>query len=269
MYKIIACDLDETLLTNDKKITEENIAAIKAATEKGVHFVPTTGRGYWSVRETLKELGLYEKPNEYIISYNGAAITENADEKILSFDGLSHELAENLYSKGLDYDVCTHVYTLDKVYVRNIFDGERKFLNGRMKVEETNEENLAFIADEKIPKCIYTNTDHNYLLQIERDLGDLTDELEVSFSSNRYMEFNKKNVNKGKGLKKLADLLGVDIKDTIAIGDNFNDLTMIEDAGLGVSVANGVDAVKEKASYITDSDNNHSAVAEVINKFIL
>ena len=218
MYKLIACDLDETLLTNDKKITEKNIAAIKAATEKGVHFVPTTGRGYWSVRETLKELGLYEKPNEYIISYNGAAITENADEKILSFDGLSHEIAESLYSKGLNYDVCTHVYTLDKVYVRNIFDGERKFLNGRMKVEETHEENLDFIADEKIPKCIYTNTDHDYLLQIEKDLGDLT---------------------------------------------------MIEDAGLGVSVANGVDAVKEKAGYVTDSDNNHSAVAEVIKKFVL
>ena len=92
--------------------------------------------------------------------------------------------------------------------------------------------------------------------------------MDVSFSSNRYMEFNRKGVSKGMGLHKLADLLGVDIKDTIAIGDNYNDLSMIQEAGLGIGVANTVEAMKKDCDYITQSDCNHSAIAEVINKFI-
>lgn len=269
MYKIIACDLDETLLTADKKLSEENIAAIKAATEKGVHFVPTTGRGYRSVRNTLKELGLLDMANEYIISFNGAAITENSGERLLSFDGLSYDIANDLFLRGFNYDVCTHIYTLEKVYVSNYFEDEKVFLKGRMAVEETFEKNLQFVAGEKIPKLLYTNTNHDYLLHIRDEMADIADELEISFSSNRYIEFNRKNVSKGYGLRKLAELLGVSIEETIAIGDNFNDLTMIEEAGLGISVSNGVKELKERAGFITEADNNHSAVAEVIRKFVL
>lgn len=79
MYKIIVCDLDETLISKDRTISQENIQAIRQATEKGVIFVPCTGRGYNSVHNTTKELGLYGKEGQYVISYNGGAITENND----------------------------------------------------------------------------------------------------------------------------------------------------------------------------------------------
>ena len=72
------------------------------------------------------------------------------------------------------------------------------------------------------------NTDYDYLKKIEDDLKDITGDLDVSYSSNRYIEFNHQGVNKGQGLKKLTDILGVDIKETIAVGDNFNDLSMIK-----------------------------------------
>ena len=75
MYKIIACDLDETLLSDDRSISKENIEAIQKAKELGVKFVPATGRGYNTVDGTLKELGLYDLENEYVISYNGGAIS--------------------------------------------------------------------------------------------------------------------------------------------------------------------------------------------------
>jgi HAD superfamily hydrolase (TIGR01484 family) len=77
MYKIIACDLDETLLGTDRKISEKNKEAILKAKELGVRFVPATGRGYRTVEGNLKELGLYDLENEYVISFNGGAITEN------------------------------------------------------------------------------------------------------------------------------------------------------------------------------------------------
>ena len=93
--------------------------------------------------------------------------------------------------------------------------------------------------------------------------------MDVSYSSNRYIEFNHQGVNKGQGLKKLAELLHVDIKDTIAIGDNFNDLSMIKVAGLGVGVQNTVEEMKKECDIITKATNNRGAIAEVINKHIL
>ena len=79
MYKLITCDLDETLLNDEHNISKENLQAIKAASKLGVKFVPTTGRGYNSVRNTLEKLGLADQEQEYVISYNGGAITENKE----------------------------------------------------------------------------------------------------------------------------------------------------------------------------------------------
>lgn len=93
--------------------------------------------------------------------------------------------------------------------------------------------------------------------------------MDVSYSSNRYIEFNHKGVNKGAGLKKLADLLHIDIQDTIAIGDNYNDLSMIKDAGLGVGVQNAAPGIKPDCDYITTATCEEGAVCEVIEKFVL
>ena len=116
---------------------------------------------------------------------------------------------------------------------------------------------------------IIYKVDYGYLKKIEDDLKDITGDLDVSYSSNRYIEFNHQGVNKGQGLKKLADILGVDIKETIAIGDNFNDLSMIKVAGLGVGVQNTVEDMKKECDVITKATNNENAVAEVISKYIL
>ena len=93
--------------------------------------------------------------------------------------------------------------------------------------------------------------------------------MDVSYSANRYIEFNPKGVNKGQGLLKLASILGVDRKDTIAIGDNLNDLSMILDAGLGAGVANTLPDMKDQCDYITENDFRHDAIAEVIERFVL
>ena len=91
----------------------------------------------------------------------------------------------------------------------------------------------------------------------------------MSFSSNRYIEFNHKGVNKGAGLRFIAHMLGVKPEETIAIGDNFNDLSMIQAAGLGVGVQNTIKDMKPLCGYITEATIDEGAVAEVIEKFIL
>lgn len=269
MYKIIACDLDETLLNEDKTVSKRNIEAIHKAKELGVKFVLATGRGFNTVDGTLKELGLYDQENEYVISFNGGAITENKGSRLLHFEGISFEQANQLFKSGLNYTVCIHIYTRDTVYVYNYNELEKSYLNGRMKITEILEDNIDFLKGEEIVKALYMNTDFNYLKQIENDLKGITTNLDVSYSSNRYIEFNHKGVNKGQGLLSLAELLDVKREETIAIGDNFNDLSMIKVAGLGVGVHNVVEGMKDDCDFITESDHNHDAIAEVIEKFIL
>ena len=269
MYKIIVSDLDETLLNSSKSVSEQDKAAIRAVREMGVRFVPASGRGYRSMDKTLKELGLYGRAGEYVVSFNGGAITENRGNRLLHFQGIPFSTAEELYRRGFGYDVCIHVYTIDTVYVYNFTQSEKAFLRGRMEVVEVQDRNLDFLRGQDIVKCLYMNTDHAYLEQIARDLSGITGDMDVSYSSNRYLEFNQKGVNKGSGLRKLAELLGVDMKDTIAIGDNYNDLTMIQAAGLGVGVGNTVEELKPLCDYVTAADCDHSAVAEVLHKFVL
>lgn len=268
MYKLIACDLDETLLNPDKSICQKNIDAIAKAKKMGVKFVPATGRPFNSAYKTLKELSLYNEPEEYMISFNGGAITENYQDKLLHFEGITFDQAKDLFNAGIKYDVCIHIYTLDTVYVYRLNEDEVAYLDGRMEVKEFFEDSIDFLKNEPIVKCLYENTDRDYLESIAADLKEMTQNMDVSYSSNRYLEFNKEGVNKGAALLKLADLLGVDHKDTIAIGDNFNDLSMIKDAGLGVGVANTVEKMKPECDVITSRTCEEGAVAEVIEKYI-
>mgnify|MGYP002511853627 CR=1 FL=1 len=268
-YKMVVSDLDETLLGSDRKVAARNAEAIKKARELGVKFVPATGRGYTSIRGTLEEIGLREKENEYVISFNGGAITENKGERLLHFQGISFEKAEELFSRGLSYDVCIHVYTIDKVYVYRLNQNEADYVKGRMEIQEFFTDNLNFLRGQEIVKVIYVNTDWNYLNRIANDLQDITGDLDVSYSSNRYMEFNQKGVNKGSGLLFLARLLKIRPEEVIAVGDNFNDLSMIRAAGLGVGVQNTVSDLKPLCDVITEADCDEGAIGEVIEKYVL
>lgn len=107
-----------------------------------------------------------------------------------------------------------------------------------------------------------------YLMSLEPKMTAITKGCSVSYSSNRYMEFNKEGVDKGVGLQHLADQLGIKIEETIAVGDNYNDMAMLKKAGLAVAAGNAVEDVKKACDYTTHADNNEGVVAELIKKFI-
>lgn len=271
-YKLIACDMDETLLNDNHTICERNIELIKKAKkEYGVKFVPATGRGYASIQKDLRILDLYDESLEYVISFNGGALTENKGNKLLQFKGLIFEKMKEIFEYGLTKDVCMHVYTKEKLYIYNLSESERERIDNQ-KVECTimKENTVDFLKDEPIAKILYQNIDIPYLMSIEPEMKDITDEhCIVSYSSNRYMEFNSLGVDKGNGLIDLARLLNIDIKDTIAVGDNYNDMAMLKVAGLSVAAGNAVEDVKKVCDYTTKADNNEGVVAELIEKFIL
>ena len=269
MYKIITCDLDETLLCMDRTISRRNIDAIHAAMEKGVKFVCASGRGYMSFQNTLQEIGLYDLADQYSISFNGSAITENRGNRVLFLEGISWELANALYVKGVEFGVCMHIYTQDTVYIYKLNEDERKFLENRMDYILVDDPDLSFLKGQQIIKVLYEHNGYDYLNQIEEKVAELTGECEVSYSSDRYLEFNKAGISKGAGLERLAGILGVDMKDTLAIGDNVNDITMIRAAGLGAAVGNVYEGIRGECDYIAEATNDEGGVGEIIEKFVL
>ena len=269
MYRIIACDLDETLLTREKTVSLKDRESIAKAKEKGVKFVLATGRGYTTVQKTLEEIGLKDLEDEFVISFNGAALTENHNNRLLYFNGITFEKAKAWFEAGLKYDVGIHVYTEEVVWGWNITSEEYDYVSGKMEIIPLPEPNIDFLKDEKLAKVLYVNTDFGYLKQIQEEISELLDETAVSFSSGRYMEFNVLGADKGKGLIELAKILNVDIKDTIAVGDNYNDLPMIQAAGLGIGVANTNESMKHLCDHITKATNNENAISEIIEEFIL
>lgn len=270
MYKLIACDLDETLLSDDTSVCERNRKAIAKAAKLGVKFVPATGRGYNAIQKTLKEIGLFDQPNEYVISFNGGCITENKNNRVLKFEGLSFAKAEELFKLGMNYHVCIHVYTKEKVYVYHADQDEINYVKPRHPYEIIDDKtDLSFLQGQEIAKVLYQNLDQNYLHEIASKLQEQTSQLDVSYSSNRYLEFNPIGINKGNGLLWLAKKLNINADETMALGDNLNDLSMIKVAGLGVGMRNTNPKMTKQCDVITEADNNQGGVAEAIERFVL
>ncbi|MCC7666179.1 Cof-type HAD-IIB family hydrolase [Liquorilactobacillus satsumensis] len=271
MYKMIVCDMDETLLTDSKQITAENTAAIKAAVEQGVYFVPNTGRNFLTVQDNLQQLGLYQKKDAYVISFNGGAVVENYQNRILLVNEMPFAQVEALFKLGVQAQYCVHVYTLDKLYIWNMQQDEIDYLAGRINGWiDLDKPDISQLRGQRLVKILFSVPTRAERKKVEQVVHEqFSFPLNVTFSSDRYIEFNPVTADKGKASLALGTRLGIKPAEIIAIGDNSNDLAMIQQAGLGVSVQNGRQFVKDVADYIAKRDNNHSAVAEVIEKFVL
>ena len=271
-YKLVVSDLDGTLLSNFH-VPNLNKSSIKRIREKGIKFCIATGRTIQSTKNILKEIGTYNEENEYSILFNGCVIIENKNNKVLFFKGIDFEISNKLFEIGKKYDVMLLVYSIDNCYVWKSYEKE---IERQKSYEELltfmDDLNINFIKEKniKITKIVFVNEDHNYLLKIKEELDKIFgNEISISTSANMYLEINAKNVNKGNALEWLANYLKIDMKETIAIGDNSNDIFMIEKAGIGVCVKNGIDIIKNKANYVTEKTNDEGAVKEVLDKFVL
>ena len=270
MYRMIVSDLDETLLNDAHKVGSENLKWIeKARKEKGVYFVPATGRIYEMISDILEDLGLYNQEKQYVISGNGAMITENYGSRMLHFDGLPFEDMKRIMDFALTKDVCVELFTKDTVYVYNVNAFEKQILDcltGKFVYLESGD--VSFLKDTPIVKILFMNRDVEYLHSLEKEMVHLTQDIQVSYSSNRYIEFNRKGVDKGKAVLWLANMLQIPIEEVIVAGDNYNDMAMLEVAGLSVAAQNAIAPVKEMCDVVTEADCNEGVVAEIIRKYI-
>ena len=270
MLKLIVCDLDETLLDSDKKLCQENIDAVKKAKELGVKFIPATGRGYTSVDYVLNKLELYGLENEYVIANNGAIITENKDFRHISCHALSNDVAMDVLYFGIENEFCIEVFTPKNVYAYNVNEDEMKWLfSVKPDAVLCSNQETEFLRSKEIVKVMFHHPDMKYLASFADKLSDrIKEATTISYSSNRYMEFAAKGISKGTALKELTQLLGIDLKETLVIGDNHNDLAMLKVAGVSAAVGNAVQEVKDLCDYQAVRKNGEGAVAEIIEKYI-
>lgn len=270
MIKIITSDIDETLVDSNKKVPQRNIDNIKKAKEMGLIVMLATGRGPYELHDIPKEAGVIDK-DRFIICCNGAVIVRADDRKIVDSQTLDFKYVKRIFDFCYEKKLEFFIYTVDKKYGINLDNNEkvRSYTNDSYVVE-IKDSNINFLKDELILKALIKNTDMAYLNSLEIDIAEITDySLEIAYSSNMFMEINAKGVDKGIALKKVCDYYGIDISEALAIGDNYNDVAMIETAGIGVAVRNAHLQVKERADYVTKATNEEGAVGEAIEKFVL
>jgi Cof subfamily protein (haloacid dehalogenase superfamily) len=262
-YKMLVLDMDDTLLTDDHKISDENKEMIALAQEKGVYVILASGRPTPAMEGYAKELKM---DNSYMISYNGAVITDLKEDKVIFEQTLTQEEIHKLYDYSLKSK--THIIT---------------YLDGQV-LSETNSEYIDIelyitglshnkVLDFKAAvtssavKCILLE-EPSYLKEVEKDLKLAMPHLSVSMSKPFFLEVAPNGIDKAASIKILAEKLGIHQSEIIAVGNAGNDLTMIEYAGLGVWVDNVTPELRDRANVVVASNNDHG-VAEVVRRFIL
>ncbi|NPC94686.1 sugar-phosphatase [Bacillus sp. WMMC1349] len=268
MYKLIAIDMDGTLLNEQHEVTDEVKHTLHAAKAKGVKVVLCTGRPLGGVSRYLKELDLNED-GDYVIAYNGALVQNTYTEEVVSELTLGYQDVKDLYELSQKLKTPMHFfdsaylytpnrdispYTIHESYITQV---QLKFRT----IEELPEDIL-------VPKVMFVNEE----AKLDRAIASVPEDMKQRYtmvkSAPFYCEVLHPNVSKGNAVKKLAELLGIGRHEVMAIGDNGNDLTMIKWAGCGVAMGNAIPEVKACADYETTS-NSENGVAHVINELVI
>ena len=266
MYKIIALDMDGTLLNDDKIITVETKKSLMRAREKGIKVVLSSGRPKDGLIKYLNELELMQD-DEYVLSYNGCLVQEAKSGKIIHEVGLKGTDLHYMYTLSREFNVNIHAFSEKHGLITpkmSKYTEVEASLNG---IEATIVDFFDIPEDENIIKIMLVDEENVLDAAISRLPREAYDKYNIVKSTPYFLEIINKNGNKGEGLNALADHLGVKREEVMAIGDASNDKEMIEYAGLGVAMDNAMEEVKEIADNITCS-NNKDGVAKVINKFI-
>lgn len=267
MYKLVAIDMDGTLLKEDKTISERTKKAIQSAREKGVTVVLATGRPIEGVSRYLEELNMYTE-HDYVLSYNGALIQKTKSKEAVAKVALKGEDLHYLRKLSDELGVNIHAFSEKRGLItpKNSKYTEVEAEINNIEIHEMNIDNIP--NDEVMIKIMMIDEPEILGEAMEKLPKEVYEKYTVVRSAPFFLEFLNKSVNKGVGVELLAKHLGVKQEEVITFGDAGNDLHMIEYAGLGVAMGNAFDEVKEAANYITDTNEN-DGVAKAIEKFIL
>jgi Cof subfamily protein (haloacid dehalogenase superfamily) len=267
MYKLVALDIDGTLLNSQKQLTSRVCAAIESAKQQGIKIVLASGRPLEGMLSTAKSLGL-DGIDDFILPFNGSLIMKPFNKEILHSAILKgkdaielKQIADNLGVNILAFSPTRGLITPKQ---NTYTDYEAKLNN----IEYSIFDFALLEQDEPILKVMMIDAPD----LLTQAIGQLPNTLKAKYSMARslpfFYEFTNHDSNKGMGMKVLAKHLNLTAEEIICVGDAENDLQMIQFAGLGVAMENASEQIKESANYICAS-NDQDGVAEVFEKYVL
>lgn len=262
--KLVAIDLDDTLLRDDLSISGYTRDVIKKVKELGVAVTLATGRMFRSARPFAQQLG-FDVP---LITYQGALIKNAFSEDIIYCCPLPAETALQVIEFGRKKQIQVNFYLDDNLYVERI-TAKGEHYAALAKVPFCRVDDLSALLQRGNPfKCLMIESEDvldRYAEELREIIGD---KAHITKSKPNYLEVIHPKATKEKALRELACWLNIEREQVMAIGDSYNDLEMLEFAGLSVAVANACPDVLRCASYVTAS-NNEDGVARALDEFIL
>ena len=265
MYKLLVLDLDGTLTNKKKEITPHTLQVLKKAQQEGLKIVLASGRPTYGIVPLAEQLEL-KHFGGYIMAFNGGLILDCATGETIHQNFLDPSVYPYLYEKGNTKDFKILSYK-DEYIVSEDIANEYVAYEARLnKMPLMQVENFLDVITFPEPKCLIVG-DPEILKDLELEMREkLQHCMSVYRSEPFFLELLPLGIDKAKCLEKLLERMQIDRKNVIACGDGFNDLSMIEFAGLGVAMANAQQVVKNAADYITLS-NEEDGVAAVVEKF--
>ena len=285
MIKLIASDMDGTLLNHNHKIPKENVELINYAKNQGIEFIVATGRAYYEALPALNE----ENINCDVISFNGGIVYDK-NGNIISITPM---LPKDLYYTIeilKSFDISYQLYTKNTIYTTSIEtdinayidlirsngyepDVEHLRAEAQQKLEVgyiTEVENIELYLNEKENPPIKIIAISNDISKLENAAKLLSENKSISVTSSgaNNIEIMHKNATKGEALKEIAKIYGINLENAVAIGDNLNDQAMLDIVGYSVAMKNGNTILKEQAKYVTEKTNSEGGVADTIFKLI-
>jgi Cof subfamily protein (haloacid dehalogenase superfamily) len=266
MYKLVALDMDGTLLKEDKTISAENFEAIQNAREKGVKVVLATGRPVRGISKYLEELNLLTG-NDYTVAFNGAVVQNTKTGEIIAENLLALEDIKYLYNLSKQLSVNIHALTPTSCITPKSSEySELEAAMNNIPLEIVDFDTLD--NSTTIVKIMFIDKEPILSNIIGKLPKEVYEKYTVVRSAPFFLEFINRKVNKGFGVELLAKNLGIKQEEVICMGDAGNDIHMIKYAGLGVAMGNAFPEIKQIANYVTKTNEDHG-VAHVINKFVL
>ncbi|MEL7565982.1 MAG: Cof-type HAD-IIB family hydrolase [Dehalobacterium sp.] len=262
--KLIASDLDGTLLNDKCLISDRTKEAVRRARAKGVVFTLATGRMYRSALSFALELGI-DVP---LITYQGALVKTSMTKEVLYHRPLPVKLAKEIISIGEKEQYNINVYLDDELYIHRETEAIRDYCRVA-RVPFTVVENLSLFLDREPTKVLFIGEEEEQLVGLWGELNKrYGNEVYITKSSAHFLEFTHPQATKGHGISTVAQGLGIRKEEIMAFGDSFNDMELLRSAGFAVAMGNARDELKREADFITGT-NNEDGVASAIEKFVL
>lgn len=265
-YKMIALDLDGTLTNSNKVITPQTKRALFEYQRQGGRVVLASGRPTQGIVPLAEELEL-EKNGGFILAFNGSRIVNCETGEVLFDQTLKIDEMEELHQLTEKYRMNILTYEGDVIYTENSLDPYALLEQRITKMRMVQVPDISKAVSSAANKCLMTG-DPEILIEVEKKVKEaMGDRIEAYRSQDFFLELAPQNVDKAASLNSLLEQLGIKREEIIACGDGFNDLSMIQYAGLGVAMSNAHKDIQKEADFVTLS-NDEDGIAHVLEKFV-